>query len=40
MPVSLGNMVYIMSGFHVAALFAIDLSKAKGDLVNTNAVVW
>ncbi|MBC8182124.1 PQQ-binding-like beta-propeller repeat protein [candidate division KSB1 bacterium] len=40
MPVSLNNMVYIMSGFRGAALFAIDLSKAKGDLTNSDAVVW
>ncbi len=40
MPVALNNMVYIMSGFRGAALFAIDLSKAKGDLANTDAVIW
>jgi outer membrane protein assembly factor BamB len=40
MPVSLGNMVYIMSGFRGAALFAIDLTKAKGDLTNSNAIAW
>jgi len=40
MPVSLGSMVYIMSGFRGAALFTIDLSKAKGDLADSDAIVW
>jgi len=40
MPVSKGNMLYITSGFRGSALFAIDLTKAKGDITGTEAIVW
>ena len=39
-PVSANGMVYIMSGFRGSALLAIDLSKAKGDLTSSEAIVW
>ena len=39
-PVSANGMVYIMSGFRGSALLAIDLSKAKGDLTSSDAIVW
>lgn len=40
MPVSSDGMVYFMSGFRGSALLAIDLSKARGDITGTDAVVW
>jgi len=40
MPVSANNVVYIMSGFRGSALLAIDLSKAKGDMTDSDAIVW
>jgi outer membrane protein assembly factor BamB len=39
-PVSANGMVYIMSGFRGSAMLAIDLSKAKGDLTGSDAIVW
>ncbi len=39
-PVHDGGMVYLTSGFRGNALLAIDLSKAKGDITGTDAVVW
>jgi len=39
-PVSADGMVYIMSGFRGSALLAIDLSKAKGDITSSDAIVW
>ncbi|MEN8228574.1 MAG: PQQ-binding-like beta-propeller repeat protein [Bacteroidota bacterium] len=39
-PVSANGMVYLMSGFRGNALFAINLSKAKGDLSDSDAIVW
>jgi len=37
----LGNgIIYMMSGFRGNALQAIDLSKAKGDVTGTDAIVW
>jgi len=39
-PVYEDGMIYVMSGFRGAALQAIDLSKAKGDITETDAIVW
>jgi len=39
-PVYAEGMVYLMSGFRGSTLFAIDLSKAVGDISNTDAIVW
>lgn len=39
-PVHRDGTVYVMSGFRGNALFAIDLSKAKGDVTGTEAVRW
>ncbi len=39
-PLASDGMLYVMSGFRGNALLAIDLSKAKGDIVNTDAIVW
>lgn len=39
-PVYDDGILYVMSGFRGSALQAIDLSKAKGDLTGTNAIVW
>ncbi len=40
MPVSENGMIYFMSGFRGSALIAIDLSKAKGNLTGSDAIVW
>jgi outer membrane protein assembly factor BamB len=39
-PVHADGIVYVMSGFRGAAFLAIDLAKAKGDVTNTESVVW
>jgi hypothetical protein len=39
-PVGNKDVVYIMSGFRGNALQAIDLSKAKGNITGTNAILW
>lgn len=39
-PVTTEGMVYVTSGFRGSALRAIRLAEAKGDLANSNAVVW
>ncbi|MEN8117852.1 MAG: PQQ-binding-like beta-propeller repeat protein [Bacteroidota bacterium] len=39
-PVYGDGMLYLTSGFRGAALQAIDLSKAKGDIAQTDAIVW
>ncbi|NIM99801.1 MAG: PQQ-binding-like beta-propeller repeat protein, partial [candidate division Zixibacteria bacterium] len=39
-PLAADGMLYVMSGFRGNALLAIDLSKAKGDIVNSDAIVW
>ncbi len=39
-PVTADGIVYVMSGFRGFALKAIDLSKAKGDITNTEAIIW
>lgn len=39
-PIVSGSMVYLMSGFRGNALMAIDLTKAKGNISGTEAIVW
>jgi len=39
-PIVGQNMVYLMSGFRGNALKAIDLSKAKGDISDSEALIW
>ncbi len=39
-PVHADGVVYLMSGFRGAALVAIRLAGAKGDVTDTDAVVW
>ena len=40
MPVEADGIVYIMTGFRGNALLAIDLSKAKGNITGTEAILW
>jgi len=39
-PVMDNNIVYLMSGYRESALIAVDLTKASGDISNTDAIVW
>lgn len=39
-PLFFEGMVYLMSGFRGAALLAVDLSKASGDINDSGAIVW
>lgn len=39
-PIVQDEMLYLMSGFRGSALMAIDLSKAKGNISGTDALVW
>jgi outer membrane protein assembly factor BamB len=39
-PIANKGILYLMSGFRGNALMAIDLSKAKGDINGTDAIVW
>jgi len=39
-PLFANDMVYVTSGFRGSALFAINLSKAKGDITDSDAIVW
>ncbi len=39
-PVFANGMICVLSGFRGAALFAIDLAKAKGDITGSDAIVW
>jgi len=39
-PVYADDMVFVMSGFRGAALRAIKLSEAKGNIDSTKAIVW
>jgi len=39
-PIYADGMVYLMSGFRGNALLAIDLSKASGDITDSEAIVW
>jgi outer membrane protein assembly factor BamB len=40
MPVLKDNIIYLMSGFRGSELLAIDLLKAKGNIDDSDAVVW
>lgn len=40
MPVIKDNLIFLMSGFRGSALLAIDLLKAKGNIDNSDAIVW
>ncbi len=39
-PIYAEGMVYLMSGYRGNALLAIDLSKASGDITESEAIVW
>lgn len=39
-PIVNQGIIYMMSGFRGSALMAIELSKAKGDITGTDAIVW
>ena len=39
-PLYYEGMVYLISGFRGNALLAVDLSKASGDITDSNAIVW
>jgi outer membrane protein assembly factor BamB len=39
-PVMAGGIVYLMSGFRGSAVLAVDISKARGDITDTDAIVW
>lgn len=39
-PVYANGILYVMSGFRGNAMLAIDLSKAKGDITGSDAIVW
>ena len=39
-PVYADGILYVMSGFRGSALQAIDLSRAKGDISGTDAILW
>ncbi len=39
-PIYEDGILYVMSGFRGAALQAIDLAKAKGDITQSDAIIW
>ena len=39
-PVAGGGMAWMMSGYRGNALLCVDLSKAKGDITNSPAILW
>jgi len=39
-PVGADGMVYLISGFRGSALLAVNLSKAKGNITDTDAIAW
>jgi outer membrane protein assembly factor BamB len=39
-PVYADGIVYLMSGYRGNALLAIDLSRASGDITDSDAIVW
>jgi outer membrane protein assembly factor BamB len=39
-PIVHNEMLYLMSGFRGNALMAIDLRKAEGDIMGSEAIVW
>lgn len=40
MPVVYKNLIFFTSGFRGNALLAVDITKAKGDIDNSDAIVW
>jgi len=39
-PVAGGGLAWMMSGYRGNALLCVDLSKAKGDITNSPAILW
>ncbi len=39
-PLALGSVVYLASGYRGQVVQAIDLAKAKGDLADSEALLW
>ena len=39
-PVMANGILYLISGFRGSALLAVDISRAKGDITNSEAIVW
>lgn len=39
-PVYANGILYVMSGYRGNALLAIDLAKAKGDITDTDVIIW
>lgn len=39
-PVYANGILYVMSGFRGSAMQAIEISKAKGDITGTDAILW
>jgi outer membrane protein assembly factor BamB len=39
-PVFADGILYVMSGFRGSAMQAIDLARAKGDISDTDAILW
>lgn len=39
-PVMDNGIVYLMSGFRGNAVVAVDVSRARGDITDTDAIVW
>ncbi len=39
-PVYSNGILYVMSGFRGSAMQAIDISKAKGNIIGTDAILW
>jgi outer membrane protein assembly factor BamB len=39
-PVYADGILYVMSGYRGNALFAIDLAKAKGNITDTEVILW
>ncbi len=39
-PVYNDGILYVMSGFRGSAMQAIDISKAKGNIIGTEAILW
>jgi outer membrane protein assembly factor BamB len=40
MPVTYKNIVFLMSGFRGNALLAVDISKASGNINDTESILW
>jgi len=39
-PMVEDGILYVMSGYRGSAMMAIDLSKAKGDITGSDAIIW